>query len=339
MSNHNLNIFKVENKYISSTPKFSQTLQDKETVNKNNSFDLDLPSLEDNKFSTEKKDRPIFIDKESKDNNNINFFRENFSICSILNENNEEKNFNNINIDNEINNNKNNKTKLINININNPNNKKRKNERKLISFGDKSDNENNSLNNNEILYREKINNSSIISNKEKENDKENNKEIQDNKENENENNLLEKKNSSNLQNNNNSFQYSLPLENDMAPNITDFFIYDEENNNSIFNDKNEMKENNLNNSINEEKIIKIGNESNKIDKKNNNENNNITYSKKKAKRSKTERQSITYKILPTGDILDKIEEKDFINSETKNKNNIFNYKINLINSCENTYFE
>ena len=55
---------KVENKYISSTPKFSQTLQDKETVNKNNSFDLDLPSLEDNKFSTEKKDRPIFIDKE-----------------------------------------------------------------------------------------------------------------------------------------------------------------------------------------------------------------------------------------------------------------------------------
>ena len=196
MSNHNLNIFKVENKYISSTPKFSQTLQDKETVNKNNSFDLDLPSLEDNKFSTEKKDRPIFIDKESKDNNNLNFFKENFSICSILNENNEEKNFNNINIDNEINNNKNNKTKLININIHNPNNKKRKNERKLISFGDKSDNENNSLNNNEILYREKINNSSIISNKEKENDKENNKEIQDNKENENENNLLEKKNSS-----------------------------------------------------------------------------------------------------------------------------------------------
>ena len=200
MSLQNLNITPVENKYIFSTPKFSQVFLDKESFNKNNSLGLDLPSFEEPKISMIKQNK----NKESKEiNNNLNPFKENFSLSSLLNEktNDDNNNENNQNLieDNKIN--------IININIENPSKKKGKIKKALISFGDKSENENNSLNNNEIIYREKENNSSILSNKdkEKEKEKEENNEIQ----NINMNNSLEKKDNNNIQNNTNSFQYNL----------------------------------------------------------------------------------------------------------------------------------
>ena len=172
MSNLNFNNFQVENKFIFSTPKFNQTLKSKEIHIKSPTLGLDLPNFEDQKYSTEKNIVPLELNKESKDiNENIEPFKDNFSICSLINEKNNDENNNNNNSINNIKND-NNKIKIININIEKPNSKRKK-EKALISFGDKSENENTSLNNNEIIYREQTNNSSIISNKEKENEKEN----------------------------------------------------------------------------------------------------------------------------------------------------------------------
>ena len=336
MINLNLINSPVENKLSFSTPKFSQTLLDKESHNKNNSLGFDLPSFEEPKFSTTKKNSPILIKKEFKDiNTNINPFKENFSLSSILNEkNNDEKNSNdNDNSDKVKNKNENKKINLININIENPS-KKAKIKKALISFGDKSENENNSLCNNEIIYREKIDNSSLISNKEKKTEE--NKGNQNN----NVNNIaLEKKDSDNAQNISGSFQYSLPLENDKAPTASDFFIFDETNNNNILKvngkeEKNEMiLENKLDdNPINTDRIV---NEKDKSESKENNNNVKMTYSKEKPKRSKTERQSMTHKFLINDEILEKIDEK-ILNSEYKNKNKK-KIKINsLLNSNGNT---
>ena len=354
MSNHNLNSYPIENKFLSSTPKFSLKLQEKDSHNKNDSLSLELPSFEEQKFSTSKKQEPILFNKESKEINDINPFKENFSICSLLNEKNEKNgdendnnNINNDNIINEKNNEEKDKINIITINMENPNQKKAKNEKVLISFGDKSENENCSLNNNEIIYREKTIDGSIMSNKEKEKEKECMKDVQNKIDIDNINKLVEKKSSSNLQNNNSSFQYSLPLENDMAPNVTDFFIFDEDNhNNSNINDNNEKKDkieniiNNNNNPINNlnsnEKKDIIKRDDNKDNKNNNGINNKyITYSKKKAKRCKTERQSVTYKNLRIEDIYNNKENKKMINSEYKDKK-IKNIKNYLIKSCENS---
>ena len=332
MNNLNLNNSPIESKFSFSTPKFSQTLLEKESHNKNNSLGFDLPSFDEPKFSTTKKNSPILIKKESQDiNTNLNPFKENFSLSSILNEkNNDDKNINendNSDKDNYKNKNENKKINLININIENPSKKNTKIKKALISFGDKSENENNSLYNNEIIYREKINNSSLISNKEKK--------IEESKGIQNNNISLEKKDSDNIQNISGSFQYSLPLENDIAPTASDFFIFDENNNNNILNvnGKEEKKENKGdNNLINSDKIE---NDKDKLEQKDNNKNNynsNIAYSKKKPKRSKTERQSMTHKFLINDEILKKIKEKT-MKSESKNKNN----KKIKINSLLNSY--
>ena len=350
-----LNISPSENKYIFSTPKFSQAFFEMESFNKNNSLGLDLPSFEEPKISMIKQNK----NKESKEiNNNLNPFKENFSLSSLLNEktNDDNNNENNQNLieDNKIN--------IININIENPSKKKGKIKKALISFGDKSENENNSLNNNEIIYREKENNSSILSNKdkEKEKEKEENNEIQ----NINMNNSLEKKDSNNIQNNSNSFQYNLPLENDKAPTASDFFIFDE--NDNINNENNINKDkNNLGDEINNEKEkekekekdkeqekekISLDNnpinthtietDRNNLDKNKiygkNNLNNNIAYSKKKVKRSKTERQSMSHKLLLNEEIVQKINEQNLINSEYTKKNcQKYNKNDILQNSSEN----
>ena len=344
MINLDLNNSPVETKFSFSTPKFSQTLLEKESHNKNNSLGFDLPSFEEPKFSTTKKSSHILIKKESKDiNTNLNTFKENFSLSSILNEkNNDDKNTNdNDNSDKDKdknkNENENKKFNLININIENPSKKKAKIKKALISFGDKSENENNSLCNNEIIYREKINNSSFISNKEKK--------IEESKGNQsnNDNNIsLEKKDSENIQNINDSFQYSLPLENDKAPTASDFFIFDESNNNNIsnVNGKEEKNEKIFEKKLDERQINtdRIENNKDKFETKENNKNNynsNITYSRKKPKRSKTEGQSMTHKCLLNEEILEKIDEK-ILNSECKNKNKK-KIKINsLLNSHGNS---
>ena len=340
MSFQNLNISPTENKFIFSTPKFSQALLDKESFNKNsNSLGLDIPSFEEPKLAIIKRIK----NKESKEiNNNINSFKENFSLSSLLNEkNNDEININ----ENNQNANEEKKINIININIENPSKKNGKIKKALISFGDKSENENNSLNNNEIIYREKENNSSIISNKdkEKEKEKEENNEIQNN----NINNSIEKKDSNNIQNISNSFQYNLPLENDKTPNACDFFAFDE--NDNLNNDNNANKDkNNLNDDNKEEKkdIILDNNpinnhtietdrnnlDTNKINSKNN-FNLKIAYSKKKVKRSKTERQSMSHKLLLNEDIVQKINEQ---NNEYTNKNYPQNNKNDiLLSSYEN----
>ena len=87
MSNSNLNNIFPENKHISATPKFSQISIDKESNMKIRSYlELDIPNLDEKKFSTEKKsnllDLLIKQNKESKDI--INPFKENFSLSSLI---------------------------------------------------------------------------------------------------------------------------------------------------------------------------------------------------------------------------------------------------------------
>ena len=336
MSNLIFNNLQLENKFIFSTPKFNQTLNGKESHDKNPPLGLDLPSFEEPKYSTEKKNSHIKFNKDYIDENkNLDPLKDNFSICSLVTEKINDEKETNIN---DINNNENdnNKIKLININIAKPNSKRKK-ERALISFGDKSENENTSLNNNEIIYREKTINSSIMSNKEKEKENGN---IKESTNNDNIDNSLTKKESSNLQNNNSSFQYSLPLENDLEPNFNDFFILDENNDNNKMNDNNEKNDkkegNSKNNLINRENIKKEENDKNNLKDLDKNKNKNkLTYSKKKPNRSMTERQSLISKIIQKGDILNKIHESNNMNNGYNDKNIKINNKTNLLNSCEN----
>ena len=334
MSNLIFSNLQLENKFIFSTPKFNQTLNGKESHDKNPPLGLDLPSFEEPKYSTEKKNFHIKFNKDYIDENkNLDPLKDNFSICSLVTEKINDEKETNIN---DINNNENdnNKIKLININIAKPNSKRKK-ERALISFGDKSENENTSLNNNEIIYREKTINSSIMSNKEKEKENGN---IKESTNNDNIDNSLSKKESSNLQNNNSSFQYSLPLENDLEPNFNDFFILDENNDNNKMNDNNEKNDkkegNSKNNLINRENIKKEENDKNNLKDLDKNKN-KLTYSKKKPNRSMTERQSLISKIIQKGDILNKIHESNNMNNGYNDKNIKINNKTNLLNSCEN----
>ena len=324
MSNLYLNNIRLENKFSFSTPKFNQTLQEKDSLIKNTSLGFDLPSFEEQKIPVVKKSNQVLLIPNYTDTNKI-AFKNNLSLSSLLNEKNNDDNENN----KEKNNNK---IEVINMNMEKPNLKVKK-EKSLISFGDKSENGNTSLDNNEIIYREKNNNSSSLSNKEKENDKENN----NNKENDNGNISLERKTSSNLQNNNSSFQYSLPLENDMEPNVNDFFILEEDNCKQQFNGKDAKKLQNLdNNPINGIKIEKSENDKNNIEIKNIDLNQKkITYSKKKAKMSKTQRASMINKYLPKDEIFNITEEKKTLNNEYKDKNFKKIINKNIFNSCEN----
>ena len=172
MSNLYLNNIRLENKFSFSTPKFNQTLQEKDSLIKNTSLGFDLPSFEEQKIPVVKKSNQVLLIPNFTDTNKI-AFKKNLSLSSLLNEKNNDDNENN----KEKNNNK---IEVIHMNMEKPNLKVKK-EKSLISFGDKSENGNTSLDNNEIIYREKNNNSSSLSNKEKENDKENN----NNKENDN----------------------------------------------------------------------------------------------------------------------------------------------------------
>ena len=138
-----------------------------------------------------------------------------------------------------------------------------------------------------------------------------------------------------MQNNNSSFQYSLPLENDMEPNVNDFFIFDDVNLKPKFNDDEAKKIQNLdNNPINIIKIDNSENDKNNIDIKNDNDikQKKITYSKKKAKISKTERESLINNYLPKDEIFNVINEKKVLNNGYKDKKII---NKNIFNSCEN----
>ena len=174
-----------------------------------------------------------------------------------------------------------------------------------------------------------------MSNKEKEKENGN---IKESTNNDNIDNSLSKKESSNLQNNNSSFQYSLPLENDLEPNFNDFFILDENNDNNKMNDNNEKNDkkegNSKNNLINRENIKKEENDKNNLKDLDKNKN-KLTYSKKKPNRSMTERQSLISKIIQKGDILNKIHESNNMNNGYNDKNIKINNKTNLLNSCEN----
>ena len=194
---------------------------------------------------------------------------------------------------------------------------KRKIKTELISFGDKSD-ENNSTNNNEIIYREIINNSSMISNKYKE--REENKETEKNI-NIDVDDSIERKSSDNVPNNNNSFQYNLPLENDKPPNDDDFFIFSGDNNTNISKsdekvENNEKKENELNgNPINFHK--KVDNMENKIEI-----NTNYAYSKKNPKKNKIDRQTMLHKFLLNKKGTTKFEGNDKNNQKYNTNNNL-----------------
>ena len=287
MNNLNINPIKTsENKFLSLTPKFSQALLESDKDKEN--F---MNSSEEIKTKTQ-----VITSKK------ISPFKNDFSLSSIFNEKNNESD------------NKN----LINIKIENPSKKRNLKQRELISFGDKIDNEISLNNDNEIIYKEKENTSSVLSNKDKEKEKENN------------NDLEYKNSSSNMVNNSGSFQYNLPLDNDKAPTVKDFFIFDDDENTN----NNNNKDNNNNKNISKEKTEKDKNE----EKDNNIINNdnskkkeiiphidsNITYSKKQAKRSKTQRQSILNEIpqLPL--------EDNFIAMTKKHS------KKNLLDSCPNS---
>ena len=119
MSNLYLNNVHLENKLSFSTPKFNQTLKEKDSLIKNASLGFDLPSFEEQKIPIVKKNNHVLMIPNS-NNKNKNLFKDNFSLSSLINEKN--------NDDNEINNNKknqeidnNNKIKLVNVNIEKPN--------------------------------------------------------------------------------------------------------------------------------------------------------------------------------------------------------------------------
>ena len=282
----NDNSTQKENLKICSTPKFRKFQTEKENTSKNNSLlGFEISNFEEPKNNNSKnlQDSNNIDNKDSKDEN---FFKENFSLSSLLNNcNNKTPNKNNIDINKENNSN-------------------------IISFCDKI--ENNSFNN-EIIYKEKDINSSTITNKDKEemnlknnsidNDKENIPlKIEENEikiggnlninmnSNKYENSIEIKTNGTNgiRQNDSSSFQYNLPLDNDKVPTIKGFFEFDKiETYNTL---------ENINKSLDYEKVNQ-----NIINIKDNNftsKKSIITYSKKKAKRNNTEKTNKTYKVLP-----------------------------------------
>ena len=322
-----------ENQKIFSTPKFENFNQEKEKENnsKNNSLIIETSSLDESKKYISKN---IYLPynkeeiKESKDDFN---FKENFSLSSL---------FNNVN---------NNTSKNFIKDNNDQNNKA------LISFCDKTDNNSFNNENNEIIYMEKVNNSSMMSNKEKEeknimiNSFNKNYDIIDVKKDENikineggntNDKNIKKEDGGNTNfklNNNKSNEYnkdnSIEINNlNIRQNSSGSFKYNlplERDKISFINGYLDFEKNK-----NFDKILKASksldlennnfntinneNKSFKINIKKNNllvKKYNITYSKKKVKRNNTEKVDKTYKIIK---IL--TQEKDNNNEVQKNKN-------------------
>ena len=142
----NSNEISKENQKLFSTPKFRKYQQDKdkEIYHKSNSLNKETSNLDDSKKNAQKNIYLPYDKEEIKESNDGFLFKDNFSLSSLL--------------DNCENNISNNLTKDKNV----------QNDKALISFCDKI--ENNSFNNenNEIIYKEKENNSSTMTNKGKE---------------------------------------------------------------------------------------------------------------------------------------------------------------------------
>ena len=317
---------------ILSTPKFQKILDYKENNSKNNSLAVELFSFDDSKYETKKfntnNEVDSLINKEETKEKEGKIFKDNFSLSSFVNIYNNDTN------------------KIDNINEN------EKNENVLISFCDKS--ENTSFNN-EIIYKEKENNSSIITIKEnkEENDskiniiknkddiiKENKIINEDNlnldniKDNEIIISVSERKKVNTRQNNDsNSFKYNLPLEHDKTPIIRGFFEYD--NIESMNKNLNTNKSLDLENNNLDFDVINRNNKFNKLNNKNNLviNRNNITYSKKKVKRNNTEKLSRTFKIIAQ----EKKNEDEFKRNKSlieKGVNKI-TIKKSILHSCRN----
>ena len=364
------NLTSKENYKIFSTPRFRQSQLDKESNIKNTCSKLEISSFEDSKYESNKLNL-----KFSQDNNISNeksdtlksskggiiFKDNNFSLSSLIN------NDNNINI---INNNS-----LIN-------NKKEKSEycdKALISFCDKS--ENYSFNN-EIIYKEKdiVSSAPTIKDIKEENDFEINsfiykpeeeaaiksKNIEEEKKVEinlkiNSNKIIENacikndnhnshdsKKCSILKNDSSSFKYNLPLANDKIPAIKDFFAFKEndnsENENKIININKSLELDNIH--LNSEKVNKYNKKRIKGELNDYKNNlffkivNNMAYSKKKVKRNNTERFCKTYKILSNEKHINNItiQTKNLLEKGLKNNNKYLNkitIKKNILHSCGN----
>ena len=363
------NLTSKENIKIFSTPKFNQDQIEKEKNIKNNLSRNELSSFEDSKYDSKKyeiKNSQELIGNEKtdtlksskegfifKDNNN-------FSISSLIN---------NIDFDSNLH--------INNIDISN---KEKSDicSKAVISFCDKSDNY--SFKNEIIYKDKDMNSSSTTNKDNKEINKEKNdiqinsftyrpngdtkrKKQEKNikiSNNLNINTMLKDESSDNspqnIINNNikydsSSFKYNLPLENDKIPTIKDFFAFHDP---LMENEESENKKVNINksleldnNNLNLEKINNINKKeklSEEIDSFRNNilfkSVNNMTYSKKKVKRSKTEKYCKTYNILsidPNGNNII-IQNKSLLEKGIKNNNKFLNkitIKKKVLHSCGN----
>ena len=361
------NLSPKENNKRFSTPKFNLDEVEKEKNTKNNLSRNELSSFDDSKYDSKKfdfKNPQEYKGNEKSDtikSSNEGFiFKDsnNFSINSLIN---------NIDLDCNLN---------IN-NIMNNKEKNDKISKETISFCDKSDNY--SFKNEIIYKDKDINNSSTSKkdnediNKEKNDIKINSftyKPNEDTKHKKKEKNIkicnnlninkilkeLSLQNSPKRYKNINikydisPFKYNLPLENDKSSAIKDFFDFhvpfddNEKNENRTINANKSQELNNIN--LNLEKINEI-NKKEKIYEENDSSRNNIilksrnymTYSKKKVKRSKTEKYYKINNILsidPNGNNII-IHNKSFL--EKGIKNNKFLNKITIrkkvLHSCRN----
>ena len=348
----NTNETSKENQKLFSTPKFRKYQQDKdkEIYHKNNPLNIETLNLDDSKKNIQKNIYLPYDKEEIKESNDGFLFKDNFSLSSLL--------------DNCENNISNNFTK----------DKNGQKDKALISFCDK--NENNSFNNenNEIIYKEKENNSSTMTNKEKEMEEKGEKnlminsfsqsyEMIDVKNCENDkNSKLGGKTNLNLNNNSNNISIeqcqntnSVEMKEintlNTKQNGSSSFKYNlplENDKVSFINgfmeyEKNE-KENNDNKIINEIQSLNSENDIiNNEDKpfKLNIEKNKfldkryMTYSKKKVKRNNIERVNKTYKKLPILLYKDEEEKENDNNNEIKKDKSLIEKGINKITIKKN----
>ena len=363
------NLSSKENNKRFSTPKFNQDQIEKEKNIINSLSRYELSSFDDSKYDSKKfdiKNPGELIDNEKSDvpksskEGIIYKDKNNFSICTLIN-----------NIDFDSN---------LNMNNNDISNKEKNNKcnKAQISFCDKSDNYSFK---NEIIYKDKdINNryTANINNKEINKEKNDiqinsflykpNDDIKHKKKekkikiynNLNINEMLKDtslqnspKNikNSNIKYNSSPYKYNLLLENDKIPIIKDFFSFHtpfvnkEKSEKKIVNSNNSMELHNIN--LNLKKINEI-NKKEKIYKKIDSIRNNIflksanymTYSKKKVERRNTEENFKDYNILsnePNGNNII-IQNKSLLEKGLKNNNKFINKITNkkkVLHSCGN----
>ena len=342
------NLTYKENINLFSTPKFKDIKIDNEGKKntgffKNNSINNNSPIYVMKNQSSNNQDNNInelnLINKEEnsyKENNNEIYLKENFSLSSLKNiNNNNDKSMGAENI--------------IDLKINS--NKKREKNNKcniaLISFCDKSDNY--SLNNySSSTYKEYKDmqnaNNNINSNTEK---KYKESEVKSNSTNKSNNSILHSNSNSNG-NDNTSFKYNLPLENDKIPIINDFMNFQDNktNKNEIEEDKikeensfefgHNYKLDNIDSNIKKNKSIK---EDLLYYYKMNNiiSNNEINSPKRKVKKSQTEKYCRMDKPLPLekskGDNMH-LKNKSVVEKSDKNNNKLI-IKKTVIHSYDN----